>query len=104
MAFDKNEIIFLSASEIAEGISKRQFTSYEVVSAFFEQIQKYNPTYNAICTTNKEQALLQAQKADVAILNGEKTGLLHGSISRKIIHAGIYYNLLNTIFSVSPFL
>lgn len=74
----QNNILFMSATEIAAKIRNKEVTSYEVVSAYFEQIDKYNHTYNAVVTLNKTEALKRAKEADIAISKGEIWGKLHG--------------------------
>lgn len=71
-------IEFYSATELAKGIREGKFTSYEVVSAYIEQIEQYNKSINAIVFLNKEDALDKAKRADEAIANGIIWGKLHG--------------------------
>jgi amidase len=74
----QNSILFSSATELAENIRSGKLTSYEVVTAFFEQIDKFNNTYNAVVTLNKTEALKRAKEADIALSKGEIWGKLHG--------------------------
>jgi amidase len=74
----QNSILFSSATELAQSIRSGKITSYEVVTAFIEQAEKYNHTYNAVVTLNKTEALQRAKDADVAISKGEIWGKLHG--------------------------
>jgi len=74
----QNNILFMSATEIAAKIRNKEVTSYEVVTAYYEQIDKYNHTYNAVVTLNKTEALKRAKEADIAISKGEIWGKLHG--------------------------
>ena len=67
----QNNILFMSATEIAAKIRNNEVTSYEVVTTYFEQIEKYNHTYNAVVTLNKTEALKRAKEADIAISKGE---------------------------------
>ncbi|MDA3898593.1 MAG: amidase [Desulfobacteraceae bacterium] len=71
-------IVFLSASDLAEGIRSGTFTSYEVVSAHINHIHKYNPALNAIVVLDEQAALDRARQADEALSRGEYWGLLHG--------------------------
>ena len=73
-----NELVFLSASELAEKIKSHQVTSLEVVNAYLDHIKKYNHTLNAIVTLDKNAAIRRAQEADAAIARGELWGPLHG--------------------------
>jgi len=74
----QNNILFSSATELAENIRSGKLTSYEVVTAFFEQIDKHHHTYNAVVTLDKTEALKRAKEADIAISKGEIWGKLHG--------------------------
>nr|WP_314857652.1 amidase [uncultured Undibacterium sp.] len=74
----QNSILFSSATELAENIRSGKLTSYEVVTAFFEQIDQHNHTYNAVVTLDKAEALKRAKDADIAISKGENWGKLHG--------------------------
>ena len=74
----QNNIVFATASELAESIKSRKLSSYEVTLAFYNQIEKYNKTYNAVITLDKDAALKRAREADLAISKGENWGKLHG--------------------------
>ncbi len=74
----QNSILFSSATELAQSIRSGKITSYEVVTAFIEQAEKYNHTFNAVVTLNKTEAIQRAKEADVAISKGEIWGKLHG--------------------------
>jgi amidase len=74
----QNSILFESASHLASEIKKGEITSVQVVSAYIEQIEMQNNTYNAIVLLNKEKALERARQADSAIAKGEIWGRLHG--------------------------
>ena len=59
----QNNIVFATASELAESIKSRKLSSYEVTLAFYNQIEKYNKTYNAVITLDKDAALKRAREA-----------------------------------------
>lgn len=73
-----NNLVFLSASQIAKAIRNRSFSSVEVVEAHFEHIALHNPKLNAIITLNLENAYQRAKEADEALARGEVWGALHG--------------------------
>ena len=75
---EQNNILFSSATELSENIRNGKLSSYEVVNSFFEQIDKYNHTYNAVVSQNKIAALKKAKEADIALSKGEIWGKLHG--------------------------
>ena len=74
----QNNILFSSSTELAENIKSGKLTSYETVTAFFEQIDKYNYMYNALVALNRAEALKRANEADIALSKGEIWGKLHG--------------------------
>lgn len=74
-----NEIVFLSAVEILEGIKSKRFSVVEVVAAFLNQIKLHNPSVNAVCDLRNEHEILQeAHTKDFEIKKGHTLGLLHG--------------------------
>lgn len=77
-AMAQNSILFSSATELAEKIKTRKLTSFEVVSAFINQIELQNKTYNAVVYLNKTEALEQAKQVDSAIAKGNIHGKLQG--------------------------
>lgn len=77
-ASSSHELVFLTASELAEKIKSHQVTSLEVVQAFLNQIEKHNPALNAIVTLDKEGAIKKAKEADAALAQGVLWGPLHG--------------------------
>lgn len=77
-AMGQNNILFESAGNLASDIKTGKISSFQVVSAYIEQIETQNSTFNAIVLLNKEQALERAKEADLAITKGEIWGKLHG--------------------------
>lgn len=74
----QNSILFEPVRNLAAEIREGKISSYQVVAAYIEQIEKQNGTYNAIVLLNKEQALERAKEADLALAKGEIWGKLHG--------------------------
>ncbi|MEY5130603.1 MAG: hypothetical protein RL734_670 [Bacteroidota bacterium] len=74
----QNNILFMSATEIAAKIRNKEVTSYEVVSAYLRQIEAQNGIFNALVLIDKENALHQAKLADEAIKKEMNFGKLHG--------------------------
>ncbi len=74
----QNNILFMSATEIAAKIRNKEVTSYEVVSAYLQQIEAQNGIFNAVVLVDKENALRHATIADEDIKNGNHLGKLHG--------------------------
>jgi amidase len=96
-----NQIVFLPAHELAQGIRNRTFSVTEVIDLHLAQIVKHNPTLNAIVTLDEQHARERAKEADEALARGESWGVLHGvpiTIKDYIATAG-----LRTTSSYPPF-
>ncbi len=50
----------------------------EVLDAYLRQIERHNPTLNAVVTLDEERARQRAKEADAALARGEIWGPLHG--------------------------
>jgi amidase len=69
----------LSAGELARKVRSRQLSSREVVAAFLDQIDLFNPTFNAIVSQRDRAVVLSdADLADDAVKRGDAMGPLHG--------------------------
>ena len=75
---NKEDIFYMSASDMAEKIRAQELTSLEITETIIERIEKINPIINAYCTPTFELAREMAKNADQAVKKGEKLGLLHG--------------------------
>jgi len=73
-----DELIYTSATSLAQAIRDKRVSSYEVVEAYIHRIEAVNPQLNAVVQLNAEPALIQAKQADVALARGEINGPLHG--------------------------
>src|SRR3989344_954372 len=66
-----------SISELAEGLRKGEFTSVDIVTECYANIEKYNPVTNAFITiTDKEVALKEAREKDETLRQAKSR--LHG--------------------------
>ena len=72
------DLIYTSATKLAEMIRVKQVSSEEVVSAHIQRIEDVNPKINAIVQFRPEQALQEARAADQALARGDTPGPLHG--------------------------
>lgn len=73
------DITELSASQLSAAIRERQVSCLEVMQAYLERIDRYNPVYNAIVNLAEQDRLFdQAMRADVALEKGEYWGWMHG--------------------------
>jgi len=71
-------LCFLSATELAHKLRKKEVSAREVLSAHLAQIERVNPKVNAIVTLVAEQAFEAADAMDAGIVRGEVAGPLHG--------------------------
>src|SRR5262249_58554656 len=62
-----HELCFLSATELVQRIRRRDVSCEQVMRAHIDQIQRVNPSVNAIVTFVPEQALSAARAADAAL-------------------------------------
>lgn len=75
----QNELLTLSASELARRIKNKEVTSREVVEAHVHQAQRVNPYLNAIVKDRFNAALRDADTADAQVAKGGKAlPPLHG--------------------------
>jgi len=70
-------IYYLDASALANLIRTRELSPVEVIRAHLNRIEAQNPDINAIVTV-AENALHAAEKAEAAVMRGDKIGPLHG--------------------------
>jgi len=75
---NSKEICFMTATELAHLIRAKELSARDVMEAHLAQIDRTNPTVNAIVTLLPEQAMEQANAADEALARGEEVGPLHG--------------------------
>ena len=74
----KPSLNFLSASQLAAMLRAGEVSSRQTAEAYFAQIRKHNPAYNAIATLHEAEALAQADHADRSRAAGQPCGPLHG--------------------------
>ena len=72
------ELWRLDATELAQGIRTRRFSSREATAACLARCEAANPKINAVVDLLAEQALAAADAADRAVREGKPLGVLHG--------------------------
>ena len=72
------ELCFKTACEQAQLIRNKKISVTQLITAHLDQIERLNPTLNAIVTLTAESALEEAQAADAALTNQAPLGALHG--------------------------
>jgi amidase len=68
--------VFSSATALLEALEAEQISSVELTEMFLEQIERCNPTVNAVVTQNPERAIDAARLADERRGRGERAPLL----------------------------
>jgi amidase len=71
------ELCFMSATQLAEGVRAREFSSLEVVDSCLARIEAVNPRLNAVVHLT-DDARQRARRADEDLANGVLRGPLHG--------------------------
>lgn len=72
------ELIYASATALAQYIRTKEISSEEIVNAYLERIEAVNPQLNAVVQLTADTARAQAREADAALTRGEIKGPLHG--------------------------
>jgi amidase len=73
-----DELVYLSAVDLASRIRRRQVSAREVMAAHLRRIEAVNPKVNAIVTLVAERAMADAARADEMTARGGTLGPLHG--------------------------
>jgi amidase len=73
-----DELIYASATSLAQAIRDKEVSSEEVVGATLERIASVNPKINAVVQLRTDAALAEAREADAILARGELKGPLHG--------------------------
>jgi amidase len=72
------DIVFCTASDLAQAIASGALTAREVLEAYLARIDQCNPQLNALITLDAERARARAAAADAAQTRGACWGPLHG--------------------------
>ncbi|MDJ0778464.1 MAG: amidase [Gammaproteobacteria bacterium] len=73
-----SELIYRSASWIADAIRRRELGCREIAEACLRRIEQVNPSLNAVVQLVPERALAEADRLDAEVARGELRGPLHG--------------------------
>jgi Asp-tRNA(Asn)/Glu-tRNA(Gln) amidotransferase A subunit family amidase len=73
-----DELAYITATELAARIRRRDLSPVEVVDAFIERIQARNPSLNALVYLGFDDARQRAGEAEQALVSGAELGVLHG--------------------------
>ena len=69
----RNDIAFLSATELGSAIQSKQVSPVEAVEAYLERIERIDPKINSYITVCADQALADARQAEAEGSSGETT-------------------------------
>jgi amidase len=78
MTHAPDDVCFTSAVQLAALIRARKISAREVMQAHLAQIERVNPSVNAIVTLVADRAMADAAAADAALARGNARGPLHG--------------------------
>jgi amidase/aspartyl-tRNA(Asn)/glutamyl-tRNA(Gln) amidotransferase subunit A len=75
---NKDELAYMSATEIASRIRRRDISPVEVIESFITRIERRNPSLNALVYYGFDDARRAAKAAENAVMRGVDLGPLHG--------------------------
>ncbi len=75
---ERNELPFLSATELAELIRTAEVSPVEATDAYLARIEQVDPSLNSYITVTSDQARAEARQAEAEIAAGKYRGPLHG--------------------------
>src|SRR3984885_3019646 len=73
-----DELAYVSASDLADHIRRRDLSPVEVVEAFIPRIEARNPSLNAFIYLDFDGARARAKELEKALMGSEPLGPLHG--------------------------
>ncbi|MGY2299654.1 amidase [Pseudomonas yamanorum] len=72
-------IVELDAIELSQAIHARQVSCHEVMQAYLAQVERFNPTVNALVSLRShEEVLAEASQRDRELDQGQSRGWMHG--------------------------
>ncbi len=75
------------ATQLVALIRAKKLSPVELTRAVLERIERLNPVVNAFCTVTADAALDAARATELAVVRGQRLGLLHGiPVSIKDLH------------------
>jgi len=76
---DTTGITGMTATGLSQAIHAREVSCVEVLQAYWAQVDRFNPTVNAIVAPMPREALLlEAAERDAQLARGKSLGVLHG--------------------------
>src|SRR5438093_2604070 len=81
------DLRYAPATQLASLIRAKKLSPVELTRAVLERIERLNPVVNAFCTVTADAALDAARATELAVVRGQRLGLLHGiPVSIKDLH------------------
>jgi amidase len=72
-------LVLMDALALSKAIAAKEVSCREVMAAFLDQIERFNPKVNAIISLEPREVLLQhAEERDRALAGGQRRGWMHG--------------------------
>jgi aspartyl-tRNA(Asn)/glutamyl-tRNA(Gln) amidotransferase subunit A len=75
---NNEELCFAPATELGRLIRTKALSPVELMRTVLRRADRLNPSLNAICTPTFETAIEAAEKAEAAVMRGDRLPLLHG--------------------------
>ncbi len=72
------ELTHLTIKKFHEGLLNKKFLAFDVVEDFYKYITEKDSEIGAYLSLNKDEALRQAEMADLAVAKGENVGMMTG--------------------------
>src|SRR3989344_5909932 len=69
----------LTIKKFHEGLLKKEFSAFDIVKESFDYIKEKDVEIGAFLSLAHDEALKQAEQADLAVAKGEDVGLLAGA-------------------------
>ena len=73
-----NDLIYMSAAEIADNIKEKQISPVEVVRAYLDRIEAVDSKVNAYITVMADDALDAARQSEADVIAGQLKALCMG--------------------------
>ena len=68
----------LSATEARKLIGNKKLSPIELAKSCIEQIDKVNPSINAVVAIDHDAVMKSAEKSEYDVMSGNELGMLHG--------------------------
>ena len=72
------ELAFESAALLAQKVRNKEISSVELLTYFFDRVDRCNGALNAVIWEIRDEAMAAAKQADAAVADGAELGPLHG--------------------------